>query len=608
MMLQDGDKIGPYTIRESAGQGGMATVYKAWHEGLHRFEALKVPKGAGSSDPDSAFILRLLTEARVAAGLHHPNIVGIHSVSEPLAPIPYFAMDWVEGRDLAKILGEKRAFSIGETTAILEKVAAALDYAHQKGVVHRDIKPANILITDVDGALVPQVVDFGISRAAEDEDGATKLTKSGMIVGTPEYMSPEQAGSGEAVDFRTDIYSLAVVAYEMLCGGPPFTAGSGVSRLSILIAHVRDIAPLYQKIPDFPREAGDVLLRALSKSPADRQQSCLSFVSQLRVAAGPHDRVFALERGDERTPFDSSRFDPNDDATIYERPGAALGTIPAQPSGAETAINAAEAQYSLQARLAAVQATPPVLESALIVTPKARLLEPSAPVPVVAPAIVAEPSPKPSRPKSNSRVTLMAGVGGIIVGALLVASLTNRNFEPPAKAVAATPTKVAATAKPFAPPALNTFPTAKPAVVGSAPAGQPRLRTVLKTERRPVDFKTVTRRSDSRPAGSTYVAQNGSKGLREVVFSLTYQGEKEMARKVVSDETVRQPEVRIIVVGTREAAPEPRRRPVRVERPRVERERSEPRRRPARVSRPSRPRPAPRAKKRRTVREAPLPP
>jgi serine/threonine protein kinase len=612
-MLSNGDKIGPYTIRESAGQGGMATVYKAWHEGLHRLEALKVPKGAGSSDHDSAFILRLLTEARVAAGLQHPNIVAIHGVSELHAPIPYFAMDWVEGRDLAKILGERRTFSLDETVAILGKVAIALDYAHQKGVVHRDIKPANILITENDGVLEPHVVDFGISRAAEDEDGATKLTKSGMIVGTPEYMSPEQAGSGEAVDYRTDIYSLAVVAYEMLCGSPPFTAGSGVSRLSILIAHVRDVAPLYQKIPHFPREAGDELLRALSKSPGDRPQSCKEFVSRLKAAAGQNSELFSSDQAFERTPFDSTRFQPSDDATIFVRPGGAARTIPAQAAGAETALNSGESNYSLQARLAAAQAAPGPSASVpaaaetppLPVTPRTRLLE-AVPV-AAASASPATPTPTPPLPvtakRSGSRITLMAGVGGVILGALLVSTLNSRNVQRAESKAGGGPTASSAPAPSVA------LPKSAPSPAVAAPASIPTAlpRTTRKTVTREIDFKTVTRRSRSRPAGSSYVEQDGRKGTLEAILEVTFQGEKELPPRVLSSRVTQPPVSKIVVIGTREAQPAPRPRRVRTESV----ERAEPRRslRPARQERRrSAPRQAPRVKKRRTVREAPLPP
>ncbi len=233
--MEPGTRVGPYEIRERIGEGGMATVYKVWHTGLHRFEALKVPRQSSVST-DSEFVQRLLVEARIAAQLFHPHIVAIHNVSEPEAPIQFFAMDLVAGYDLDALLERRGRLSIHESLSILRHVAEALDYAHIHGVVHRDVKPGNILLQEVSdpGGWMAKVVDFGISRAAEDT-GGTKLTKSGMIVGTPEYMSPEQAGSGEPVDFRTDIYSLGIVAYQMLCGRVPFTASEGVSRMSILM-------------------------------------------------------------------------------------------------------------------------------------------------------------------------------------------------------------------------------------------------------------------------------------------------------------------------------------------------------------------------------------
>jgi serine/threonine protein kinase len=647
MLLNEGDKIGPYTIRATAGQGGMATVYQAWHEGLHRYEALKVPRGAGDSAPDSAYILRLLTEARVAAGLHHPNIVAIHGVSEPLAPIPFFAMEWVEGRDLAKILAEKRAFSLTETTQILESVAAALDYAHQKGVVHRDIKPANILITDTEGVLVPKVVDFGISRAAEDEDGATKLTKSGMIVGTPEYMSPEQAGSGELVDYRTDIYSLAVVAYEMMLGKPPFTAGSGVSRLSILISHVRDIAPLFEKFPDFPREAGQVLLRALSKSPSDRPRTCMAFLREMREAAGPNTAIFATAQDFERTPFDSSRFDSNDDATIIARPVSVSGngsgapqTLPPQPSGAPTAISSNDSVYSLRARLEAAEVANAVVPNTAvpngdlsgarpvtpIATPRAKLLEttamaaPAPTLPVEKPASDALVGPRPV----TSRVAFIAALGGLLTGAAIVFTLSSRNLSNAARVgtvAVPTPTTRNVVANSDAPPPPKVG-------QGSSPAAASAPRTERTTEIRDVAFQTQTKRSDSRPLGSTYTQQEGKKGKRRVIVSRTIQGGKEVSRRVVSDQIIQQPVLEIVVLGTRTAParsttsrsetrsgsrsqprsnsrdePTPRRRV------RVRQQEATPRRAPRRITpRKAAARPAKSVKKRRAVREAPLPP
>ena len=337
MMFSKGEKIGPYLVSEKVGAGGMATVYKAWHEGLHRFEALKVPRapaddaffddspsnGAGKNfGAGSAYVTRLLAEARVAAGLQHPNIVSIYNVSEPAASVPFFAMEWVDGEDLARVLRRKIRFSLEETTEILAPVASALDYAHSRGVIHRDIKPANILLSQKGEKWTPHVVDFGISRAAEEDDGATRLTKNGMLVGTPEYMSPEQSGSGEPVDFRTDIYSLGVVAYEMLCGEVPFCAREGVSRLSILVAHLSKTPPHLAPDSLFPRPIAQVLLQALAKTPDERPQNCAAFIEALRQIPPETVKEHTLwvmnafaPPPKESTPFDGSAFFRDEDAT-----------------------------------------------------------------------------------------------------------------------------------------------------------------------------------------------------------------------------------------------------------------------------------------------------
>lgn len=281
-----GSRIGPYELREQLGEGGMASVYKVWHTGLHRFEALKLPRYQPGSNSDPAYLQRLLTEARTAARLHHPHIVAIHNVSEPEAPVHFFVMDLVNGCDLAKLLEQKQRLTVPEIVPILRQVASALDYAHANGVIHRDIKPANILLQEdpETGSWIAKVVDFGISRAAEDT-GGTKLTRSGMIVGTPEYMSPEQSGSGEPVDARTDIYSLGIVTYEMLCGHPPFTAAADVSPMSILMKHVRDAPPApNDSLRDLPRGVSEAIMKALAKHPNDRFQSCVEFVNELTRA------------------------------------------------------------------------------------------------------------------------------------------------------------------------------------------------------------------------------------------------------------------------------------------------------------------------------------
>ncbi|HEY0076350.1 MAG TPA: serine/threonine-protein kinase, partial [Abditibacteriaceae bacterium] len=284
--MQIGERIGPYEIREQLGEGGMAQVFKAWHTGLHRFEALKIPTPRGGHlRDDRAFINRFVNEARTVAGLRHAHIATIYGVSDPEASQAYFAMEWVEGEDLSKLLSARGRLSVDETLAILEPVAQALDYAHSRGIIHRDIKPANVLLEAKSNSWHPKVVDFGIARAAQSEVNQTRLTQAGAIVGTPEYMSPEQSGSGAEVDYRSDIYSLGVVTYEMLCGRPPFFAVQGGSPLSVLVQHVRDVPPLPTSLRnDLPAPLNDVLLWALAKAPTERPQSCAAMVAALQKA------------------------------------------------------------------------------------------------------------------------------------------------------------------------------------------------------------------------------------------------------------------------------------------------------------------------------------
>jgi len=147
--LESGERIGPYEIREHVGDGGMASVYKAWHTNLHRFEALKIPRHQHTYGPEAAFLRRLLAEARTSARLHHPHIVAIHNVSEADAPLQYFAMDFVGGCDMARLLESRGRLPVGEALPILNQIASALDYAHSQNVVHRDVKPGNILLTNL---------------------------------------------------------------------------------------------------------------------------------------------------------------------------------------------------------------------------------------------------------------------------------------------------------------------------------------------------------------------------------------------------------------------------------------------------------------------------
>ena len=275
-----GTQVGPYRIDALIGRGGMAEVYKAFHTDLHCYHALKVLLLQMSFD--KSFVTRFLNEARTVAKLQHPHIAAIYMVSDALAEQPYFAMELVEGDDLADLIQMRRRFSLEEAQPILAQIASALDYAHGRGVVHRDVKPGNILLKpDGSGGWDTKVVDFGIARVQEESSGQ-RLTKTGMIVGTPEYMSPEQGGAGGEVDARTDQYSLAVIAYEMLCGEPPFRSHSSTTPISLIMQHVRDEPrpPLVHN-PQLLKTANEAILRALAKSPVERFASCSEFVAAL---------------------------------------------------------------------------------------------------------------------------------------------------------------------------------------------------------------------------------------------------------------------------------------------------------------------------------------
>jgi len=266
-----GKQLGPYKIIRFVGRGGFAWVYEALHEPLGRRVALKVllPNLA----EDSEFVDRFLREARIAAKLEHPNIVTVYDVDQKDGYY-YIAMTYVDGQSLHDLLSGGKTLNPQRALGIVSQVARALDYAHSQGVVHRDVKPSNILIDRNGNAYL---TDFGIARAS----WSTRVTRTGMSIGTPEYMSPEQA-RGEEVDFRSDLYSLGVVLYEMICGQPPF---QGENPLSVLHQIVYDMPPEPRKLnPRIPPAIASVLLRGLEKKVDARFQSGAEMVSALSAA------------------------------------------------------------------------------------------------------------------------------------------------------------------------------------------------------------------------------------------------------------------------------------------------------------------------------------
>ena len=266
-------EIPGYHILRQLGRGGMATVYLAMQESVQREVALKVMSTSLLTDPD--FSERFLREARIAAKLHHRHVVGIHDVARH-GDYNYIAMEYLGGGTLLAPDGTPRAVPFA--LRVTREIALALNYAHAKGFVHRDVKPDNILLRE-DGSSA--LTDFGIARAA---DSATRMTRTGAVIGTPHYMSPEQA-RGRTVDGRADLYSLGVVLYELLVGRVPYNADDS---LAVGIMHITQPIPI---LPEHLAALQPLLHRLLAKQPDERFQNGAALADaieqiELRIANG----------------------------------------------------------------------------------------------------------------------------------------------------------------------------------------------------------------------------------------------------------------------------------------------------------------------------------
>ena len=269
---------GRYELDGVVGRGGMAEVYRARDIRLDRIVAIKTLRADLARD--QIFQARFRREAQSAASLNHPNIVAVYDTGEDMAtgtPIPYIVMEYVDGRTVRDLLQDGHRLLPERSLEIIDGVLRALDYSHQAGIVHRDIKPGNVMVTR-NGDI--KVMDFGIARAMSDAQAT--MTQTAQVIGTAQYLSPEQA-RGERVDSRSDLYSTGCLLYELLTGRPPFT---GDSPVAIAYQHVRENpVPPSRVDPDVPPWADAIVLKAMAKSPADRYQTAADMRADLQRAA-----------------------------------------------------------------------------------------------------------------------------------------------------------------------------------------------------------------------------------------------------------------------------------------------------------------------------------
>jgi len=287
-----GTEIAGFTIQEELGRGGMGVVYLAEQSSPRRRVALKILSPELARDP--AFRERFARESEAAASVEHPNVIPVHASGESDGVL-YIAMRYVQGEDLATLIGREGPLPSGRAVSICSQIAEALDEAHETGLVHRDVKPGNILIAKGDRAYLS---DFGLIRRSKLETG---LTKTGQFMGTIDYCAPEQI-RGEEVDGRTDVYSLGCVLYECLAGAPPFVRET---EIATLYAHLEEPPPSTTSSPSGPsRELDRVIGRAMAKRPADRYATAGEFARAARhplgIVSGEGDVMTERPRGRQR--------------------------------------------------------------------------------------------------------------------------------------------------------------------------------------------------------------------------------------------------------------------------------------------------------------------
>jgi Protein kinase domain len=441
--LESGSVVGGYRIDELISRGGMGVVYRATNVALNRIYALKVLAPELAEDPQ--FRERFRREMRIAASLHHPNVVGIHYAGDHDGLL-FFVMDFVTGTDLRELLLKSGALEPHRAVDLVHQCASALDSAHRSGLVHRDVKPANILITVRDGAEHAYLTDFGLAKRSET---AAALTARGVVVGTVDYMAPEQI-TGAHIDARTDIYALGCVFFQMLTGKVPYERENS---LATLFAHVHDPAPALEgKITDsFPTFA-PVVEKAMAKEPAERYFSAGDFA---------RDAAAVLE-GMRYT--GSPTIVATGEAMLMQGDTDEAPEVPAEP---EAPAEPAAVEPEAPPEPAPAEPAPPAAEPATAPPPPepAQPPEPAAPV---APAAASEPAePAETRLGGGTRPSLEP-IGEAT--AISAGQPTAPSAQPPPAVTAASGPPPAASPPTAPPPAAVGPPAAGPPASGPPPA------------------------------------------------------------------------------------------------------------------------------------------
>jgi len=443
---------GKYRILSKIGQGGMGAVYKALHVTFDELRAIKVISPELIND--QLFLKRFQHEAIITRKLQHPNAVRVDDIDQAEDGRPFIVLEYIEGKSLRKLIEQEGAMAVSRVCSIIKQVSSALDAAHRLGMIHRDIKPDNIVLIDTPEGEQAKVLDFGIAKLKEGrrgETGGMTLTGTGVVIGTPQYMSPEQAMGkrGDQLDGRSDLYSLGIVMYQMLTGDLPFHAETTMemllAHLQVLPMNVRAVRPGLQ----IPEPVANLVMCLLEKKPEQRPADARTLIAEI-------ERAEAIAAAPAEVPASAK-------ATWVVTPRSSYS-----PDAAEALREALRS--SPPARRGAVQASvatpPPAAGPPVVEPPPAPAPAPRPAPPVRAAARPAPPSLAP-RPAKSSQWGIWAAVAILVVG---LAGGTWYFVEHSASP--APETQAPAPAPSPSLPAVNTQPTSQPSETSATPSPQ----------------------------------------------------------------------------------------------------------------------------------------